>query len=114
MTLIWQIMFSPRQGLIANLTEMLGGTQIAWLTGERFVMDAIVIATVRWSIGIALVLFLAGLQASTARSTWRPNSTTRWPSRCCGALRLGSCRARSPSSWAFGSCCTSKCSARRT
>jgi len=24
-TLIWQIMFSPRQGLIANITELFGG-----------------------------------------------------------------------------------------
>jgi multiple sugar transport system permease protein len=31
-TLIWQIMFSPTQGMIANITEAFGGTPIAWLT----------------------------------------------------------------------------------
>jgi len=61
-TLIWQIIFSPRQGLIANITEAFGGTPINWLTDEQFAMAAIVIATVWWSLGIAMILFLAGLQ----------------------------------------------------
>lgn len=61
-TLIWQIMFSPRQGLIANLTTLFGGSPIVWLTDDRFAMAAIVITTVWWSLGIAMILFLAGLQ----------------------------------------------------
>lgn len=61
-TLIWQIMFSPRQGLIANITETFGGSPVVWLTDERFAMAAIVITTVWWSLGIAMILFLAGLQ----------------------------------------------------
>ncbi|SIT00328.1 carbohydrate ABC transporter membrane protein 1, CUT1 family [Roseivivax lentus] len=61
-TLIWQIMFSPRQGLIANIIELFGGSPITWLTDERFAMAAIVIATIWWSLGIAMILFLAGLQ----------------------------------------------------
>jgi multiple sugar transport system permease protein len=61
-TLIWQIMFSPRQGLIANITEAFGGTPIVWLTNEQFAMAAIVITTIWWSLGIAMILFLAGIQ----------------------------------------------------
>lgn len=61
-TLIWQIMFSPRQGLIANITNVFGGTPISWLTDQQFAMAAIVIATIWWSLGIAMILFLAGLQ----------------------------------------------------
>jgi len=61
-TLIWQIMFSPRQGLIANVTQALGGTPVTWLTNEQFAMAAIVITTVWWSLGIAMILFLAGIQ----------------------------------------------------
>lgn len=61
-TLIWQIMFSPRQGLIANITDLFGGSPIIWLTDERFAMAAIVITTIWWSLGIAMILFLAGLQ----------------------------------------------------
>ncbi|MDU8910699.1 sugar ABC transporter permease [Aestuariicoccus sp. MJ-SS9] len=65
-TLIWQILFSPRQGLIANITEALGGSPIVWLTDERFAMAAIVITTIWWSLGIAMILFLAGLQDISA------------------------------------------------
>lgn len=61
-TLIWQIMFSPRQGLIANLMQAVGSGPINWLADERFAMSAIVIATIWWSLGIAMILFLAGLQ----------------------------------------------------
>ncbi len=61
-TLIWQIMFSPRQGLVANVTGLFGGSPINWLTDERFAMAAIVIPTIWWSLGIAMILFLAGLQ----------------------------------------------------
>ena len=61
-TLIWQIMFSPRQGLIANITEAFGGSPVVWLTDERFAMAAIVTTTIWWSLGIAMILFLAGLQ----------------------------------------------------
>lgn len=61
-TLIWQIMFSPRQGLIANITDLFGGSPIVWLTADGFAMAAIVITTVWWSLGIAMILFLAGLQ----------------------------------------------------
>ncbi|MCC5962254.1 MAG: sugar ABC transporter permease [Rhodobacteraceae bacterium] len=61
-TLIWQIMFSPRQGLIANVTELVGGSPIVWLTAEGFAMASIVIATIWWSLGIAMILFLAGIQ----------------------------------------------------
>ena len=51
-------MFSPRQGLIANdHPQVLGGSTIYWLTDERFAMAAIVIATIWWSLGIAMILF---------------------------------------------------------
>jgi multiple sugar transport system permease protein len=65
-TLIWQIMFSPTQGMLAAITEGLGGTPIAWLSEPGFAVAAIVIATVWWSIGIAMILFLAGLQEISA------------------------------------------------
>ncbi len=61
-TLIWQIMFSPRQGIIANFFSMFGIEPINWLTTEGWAMAAIVITTIWWSLGIAMVLFLAGLQ----------------------------------------------------
>jgi multiple sugar transport system permease protein len=44
------------------MTEVAGGTPINWLTDQQFAMAAIVIATIWWSLGIAMILFLAGLQ----------------------------------------------------
>lgn len=61
-TLVWQLMFSPRQGLLANVANALGGSPVVWLTNEDLAMSAIVITTVWWSLGIALILCLAGLQ----------------------------------------------------
>ena len=53
---------SPRQGLIANVFEGLSVEPLTWLTNEHLAMPALVITTVWWSIGIAVMLFLAGLQ----------------------------------------------------
>lgn len=61
-TLIWAFMFNPLRGFLAELTERLGAEPIVWLTNPDLAMVAIVIATVWWSMGIAMVLFLAGLQ----------------------------------------------------
>ncbi len=61
-TLIWQLMFSPKQGILANLFRTLGLQPIEWITNPQLAMPAIVITTVWWSIGFALIIFLAGLQ----------------------------------------------------
>lgn len=61
-TLIWQLMYSPRQGILANVLSAVGLEPIEWVTNAQLAMYAIVIATVWWSIGFAMILFLAGLQ----------------------------------------------------
>ena len=61
-TLIWKVMLSPRQGILANLMDSLGLGRIEWVTDPSLAMPAIVIATVWWSIGLAMILFIAGLQ----------------------------------------------------
>lgn len=61
-TLIWKVMLSPRQGILANVTDALGLGRIEWVTDPNLAMPAIVIATVWWSIGLAMILFIAGLQ----------------------------------------------------
>ncbi len=61
-TLIWQLTLSPRQGLIAHAFRSLGLEPLAWVTNPDLAMPAIVIATVWWSLGFAMILFLAGLQ----------------------------------------------------
>ena len=61
-TLIWQMMYSPRQGLLANMMGLVGLEPFSWITHESGAMAAIVIATVWWSIGFPMVIYLAGLQ----------------------------------------------------
>jgi len=61
-TLIWQLMYSPAQGILANVARSLGLEPITWVTNPDLAMPAIVITTVWWSLGFAMVLFLAGLQ----------------------------------------------------
>lgn len=61
-TLIWQLVYGVRNGFIANLLAPFGIDSPNWLTDDQLAMAAIVIATVWWSVGFALILFLAGLQ----------------------------------------------------
>ena len=61
-TLLWQLMYGVRNGFIANLITPLGLDSPNWLTSEGLAMASIVIATVWWSVGFALIVFLAGLQ----------------------------------------------------
>jgi multiple sugar transport system permease protein len=55
----------------------LGGSPIVWLTDQQFAMAAIVITTIWWSLGIAMILFLAGLQDISKDIYEAAASTTR-------------------------------------
>jgi len=61
-TLIWVFMFDSQRGFFAEIAERMGREPIVWLTNVDLAMPAIVIATAWWSAGLAMVLFLAGLQ----------------------------------------------------
>lgn len=62
MTLIWGFLFNPDQGLIGEVFLAFGAEPPAWLTNPRLAMHAIVIATLWWTVGFNMVLFVAGLQ----------------------------------------------------
>ena len=61
-TLIWLMVLNPGRGLIAMAVKALGGTPIDFLADRQLAMPALVVTTVWWSIGLPMVLFLAGLQ----------------------------------------------------
>jgi len=61
-TLIWGFMFNPQKGLLGEFARVLGFEPINWLTDPTFAMPAIIIATLWWTVGFNMVLFLAGLQ----------------------------------------------------
>ena len=61
-TLVWRLVFLPDGGLLAVVTDALGGTPVAFLNDEDLAMPAIAITTIWWCIGLPMVLFLAALQ----------------------------------------------------
>ncbi len=61
-TLIWSYLLNPDRGLVARILGYVGVEPIAWLSDPDLAMWGIIATTVWWSVGLNLVLFLAGLQ----------------------------------------------------
>ena len=61
-TLIWGFMLNPQQGLLGAAMQLFGLEPLAWLTNPRLAMYGIVLATLWWTVGFNMVLFIAGLQ----------------------------------------------------
>ena len=61
-TLIWRFILTPDAGLIAEITEALGREPIPFLSHPDLTIPALAITTIWWSIGLPMMLFLAGLQ----------------------------------------------------
>jgi len=62
LTLIWAFMLNPGIGLIGIFGDWFGLEPINMLNSTTWAMPAIVLATLWWTVGFNLVLFLAGLQ----------------------------------------------------
>jgi len=62
LTLIWGYLLQPQRGILAAFLSSLGVEPIPWLTNPSLAMPAIVMATLWWTVGFNMVLFLAGLQ----------------------------------------------------
>ena len=61
-TLIWRFVLAPDAGLLGDLWTSLGWTPLPFLSSEHLVLPAIAITTIWWSLGLPMLLFLAGLQ----------------------------------------------------
>jgi multiple sugar transport system permease protein len=61
-TLIWRFVLTPDSGLIAKTLQALGREPIPFLSDPRLTLPAVAITTIWWSIGLPMMLFLAGLQ----------------------------------------------------
>ncbi|RJE90337.1 sugar ABC transporter permease [Paenibacillus sp. 1011MAR3C5] len=59
---IWLRMFDSKNGLLNVILDSLGLPTVHWLTSPGAAWWSIVIATVWWTVGFVMVLFLAGLQ----------------------------------------------------
>lgn len=61
-TLIWRFVLTPDAGLLAEAAEALGREPLPWLSHPDLTIPALALATIWWSIGLPMMLFLAGLQ----------------------------------------------------
>ena len=61
-TLIWRFVLAPDAGLLGEAAQGLGAEPIPFLSHPTRSLWAIAIATIWWSIGLPMMLFLAGLQ----------------------------------------------------
>lgn len=61
-TLIWRFVLAPDAGLLGELWKSLGWEPLAFLSHPDLVLPALAITTIWWSLGLPMLLFLAGLQ----------------------------------------------------
>ena len=61
-TLIWRFVLAPDAGLLGELWTALGWTPLPLLSHPDLVLPALALTTIWWSIGLPMMLFLAGLQ----------------------------------------------------
>jgi multiple sugar transport system permease protein len=61
-TLIWRFILAPDAGLIGEIMQALGREPIPFLSDPALTIPAVALTTIWWSIGLPMMLFLAGLQ----------------------------------------------------
>lgn len=61
-TLIWRFILTPDAGLLAIAARGLGAEPLPFLSDPQLAISSLAIATIWWSLGLPMMLFLAGLQ----------------------------------------------------
>jgi multiple sugar transport system permease protein len=61
-TLIWRFVLAPDAGLLGETAQALGAEPIPFLSHPTWSLWALAITTTWWSVGLPMMLFLAGLQ----------------------------------------------------
>jgi multiple sugar transport system permease protein len=61
-TLIWRFVLAPDAGLLGELWKALGWQPLPFLSDAHLALPALAITTIWWSLGLPMLLFLAGLQ----------------------------------------------------
>ena len=61
-TLIWRFVLAPDAGLLGEMWTFMGWTPLPFLSDPELVLPALAMTTIWWSIGLPMMLFLAGLQ----------------------------------------------------
>ena len=61
-TLIWRFILAPDSGLLGELWNAFGWQPLPFLSHPDLALPAIALTTIWWSLGLPMLLFLAGLQ----------------------------------------------------
>lgn len=61
-TLIWRFVLAPDAGLLAEIFQAVGREPLPFLSHPDLALPSVAAATIWWSIGLPMMLFLAGLQ----------------------------------------------------
>ncbi|HET7710183.1 MAG TPA: sugar ABC transporter permease [Sphingomicrobium sp.] len=61
-TLIWRFVLAPDAGLLGELATAMGWEPLPFLSHPSLALPALAITTIWWSLGLPMMLFLAGLQ----------------------------------------------------
>jgi multiple sugar transport system permease protein len=61
-TLIWRFVLAPDAGLLGETAQALGAEPIPFLSHPTWSLWALALTTIWWSVGLPMMLFLAGLQ----------------------------------------------------
>jgi multiple sugar transport system permease protein len=61
-TLIWRFVLAPDAGLLGETAQAIGAEPIPFLSHPTWSLWALAITTIWWSLGLPMMLFLAGLQ----------------------------------------------------
>lgn len=61
-TLIWRFILAPDSGLLGELWTAFGWQPLPFLSHPDLALPAIALTTIWWSLGLPMLLFLAGLQ----------------------------------------------------
>lgn len=61
-TLIWRFILAPDAGLLGEAWTAAGWAPLPFLSDPQLALPALAITTIWWSIGLPMMLFLAGLQ----------------------------------------------------
>jgi multiple sugar transport system permease protein len=60
--MVWQYLLNGKFGVLNNALRAIGLDPPNWLLDVRFVLPAVALVTVWWTLGLNMVIFLAGLQ----------------------------------------------------
>jgi multiple sugar transport system permease protein/sn-glycerol 3-phosphate transport system permease protein len=60
--IVWVYIFDPRYGIIAGFLKVFGVSSPSWLGDPKWALPAVIIVYIWKNVGLAAVIFLAGLQ----------------------------------------------------